>query len=217
MNCLVIAATPFEIAPLLDRYRNKPRSFKSDTDILITGVGLTACTYSLQKQINIKRPDIIIQAGVAGCFDSNARLTDVVAISKDCIADQGVTEQNTPRTVFDLGLAAADAFPYKKGWLVNPHRRLLKQTGLQTAAAVSVNQVTTAPEVINAYRSIFRPFSESMEGAALHYVALMEKIPFVQLRSVSNYMGERDKKKWKIKEAIASLNKELVQLLSTLQ
>ncbi len=48
-----------------------------------------------------------------------------------------------------------------------------------------------------------------MEGAALHYVCLQEQIPFVQIRSVSNYVGERDKTKWKMKEAIENLNTEL--------
>ena len=54
---------------------------------------------------------------------------------------------------------------------------------------------------------------ESMEWAALHYVGLMEKIPFLQIRSLSNFAGERDKGKWKIKEAIASLNLELENIL----
>jgi futalosine hydrolase len=57
---------------------------------------------------------------------------------------------------------------------------------------------------------------ESMEGAALHYVCLSEKIPFLQLRGVSNYAGERNKSKWKLKEAIGNLNKELIRLLEDL-
>ena len=52
-----------------------------------------------------------------------------------------------------------------------------------------------------------------MEGAALHYVCLSEKIPFLQLRSVSNYVGERDKNKWAVREAIANLNIELQKIL----
>ena len=34
-----------------------------------------------------------------------------------------------------------------------------------------------------------------MEGAALHYACIMEHIPFIQLRAVSNFVGERDKNK----------------------
>ncbi len=41
----------------------------------------------------------------------------------------------------------------------------------------------------------------------------MEKIPFLQIRSVSNYIGERNKKKWNMKESIINLNNELTSLL----
>ena len=54
---------------------------------------------------------------------------------------------------------------------------------------------------------------ESMEGAALHYVCLLQKVPFLQLRSISNKVGVRDKTKWKIKTAIDNLTMELNALL----
>jgi futalosine hydrolase len=50
----------------------------------------------------------------------------------------------------------------------------------------------------------------------LHYVCLMEHVSFLQLRSVSNYVGERNKKKWKLPLAIENLNKELIRLLESL-
>jgi futalosine hydrolase len=31
-----------------------------------------------------------------------------------------------------------------------------------------------------------------MEGAALHFVCLQEDISFIQLRAISNFVGERD-------------------------
>jgi futalosine hydrolase len=55
---------------------------------------------------------------------------------------------------------------------------------------------------------------ETMEGAALHYVALQLNIPFLQVRSLSNFAGERDKKRWRMEEAIENLNKELERLLN---
>jgi len=55
-----------------------------------------------------------------------------------------------------------------------------------------------------------------MEGAALHYIALQEKIPFIQLRSTSNYIAERNKKNWDMPNAIESLNQSLLKLLQTL-
>jgi futalosine hydrolase len=55
-----------------------------------------------------------------------------------------------------------------------------------------------------------------MEGAAVHYVCVREKIPFVQIRSISNYIGDRNKKNWKIKEAVGTLNTELIRLVESL-
>jgi futalosine hydrolase len=81
---------------------------------------------------------------------------------------------------------------------------------------VSINEITTLPSRIEHYKSSLGATVESMEGAALHYVGLMENIPFLQVRSLSNFVGERDKSKWHIKEAIENLNKELIQIISKL-
>jgi futalosine hydrolase len=213
MNILLAAATAKEIAPFFDYNRNTKRN--QDIDILITGIGLTATTYHLLKQINLKRPGIIVQAGVAGCFDKKIALGTVVAVKKETIADQSVIELKELKTMFDLGLVPHDQFPFKKGWLENDSD-LLKKIKLKKVNAISVNEITTASEKVKFYNSSFKPVIESMEGAALHYTCLMEKIPFIQLRSVSNYIAERNKKKWDMKASIINLNKELIKLLDIL-
>lgn len=60
------------------------------------------------------------------------------------------------------------------------------------------------------------PVVESMEGAAFHYVCLQQQIPFIQLRSISNEIGERDKSKWEMKKAITQLNEKLIDLLNSI-
>ena len=65
-------------------------------------------------------------------------------------------------------------------------------------------------------RKKYHPLLESMEGAAFHYVCLMKNIPFIQLRSASNYVGERDKSKWKMNEAIVNVNKVVYDLINKL-
>ena len=41
-------------------------------------------------------------------------------------------------------------------------------------------------------------------------------IPFLQIRAVSNYIGERDKEKWKMKEAINNLNQTILKYVDKL-
>jgi len=214
MNILLAAATAKEITLFFEYYRNTKR--KQDIDILITGIGLTAATYHLLKQISIKRPGLVVQAGVAGCFDKKIALGTVVAIKKEAIADQSVIELKELKTMFDLGLVPQDQFPFQKGWL-NNDSDLLKKVKLKKVNAISVNEITTAPKKVKFYTGSFNPVIESMEGAALHYTCLMEKIPFIQLRSVSNYIAERNKKKWDMKTSIINLNTELIKLVEALE
>ncbi|HET9056210.1 MAG TPA: futalosine hydrolase [Chitinophagaceae bacterium] len=218
MNCLLVAATIMEITPFLEHYKKAEKSSQIgiNPDVLISGIGLTASAYSLTNQIAIKKPDLVIQAGIAGCFDKKIPLGKVVAIKQETIADQSVVELNSLKSTLKLKLVPRNQFPYKKGWLINPDRNLLKKTNLRVVKGVSVNEITTDRRKILFYKKEFNPVTESMEGAALHYVCLREKIPFLQIRSISNYIGERNKKKWDMKASINNLNQELIRLLKNL-
>ena len=155
---------------------------------------------------------MVVQAGVAGCFDANIALGSVVIVKKEAIADESVIEVEKLRTLFDLELVPRDQFPFKNGWLVNDHH-LVRMSKLKKVTAISVNEITTSKQRSKFYLDTFRPVIESMEGAALHYTCLMEKIPFVQLRSISNYIGERNKDKWDLKKSIVNLSNELINLV----
>jgi futalosine hydrolase len=214
MNCLIASATTKEIDPFLRHLQNTDTH--TGIDVLITGIGLTATAYHLTKQLHLKKYDLVVQAGVAGCFSKKLSLGSVVVIKKDTIADQSVIELKELKTLFDLQLVPNNQYPYNKTWLVNPYNDLLKKTKLQPVKAISVNEITTSKQKIKFYENAFNAVAESMEGAALHYTCLMENIAFIQLRAMSNYIGERNKKNWNMKESIVNLNKELIQLIENL-
>ena len=210
-NILVVAATAKEINPFIELTRTGDIN---NADILISGIGLTASTYHLARQFALKKYDLVIQAGVAGCFDLRIPLGAVVAVKQDTIADQSVVELQKLKTLFDLKLVPQDQYPYKKGWLLNTNKEVLKKTKLKIVKGISVNQISTSKQMIKFYHDLFDPVTESMEGAALHYVCLMENVPFVQIRSISNYIGERNKKKWDMMDSIANLNDTLIKTIN---
>src|SRR6185503_5816671 len=209
-NILVASATARETGPFIESTR--AGNF-TNIDILITGIGLAASTWHLTKQLALKKYDLVIQPGVAGCFDINIDLGQVVAIKQDTIADQSVVELEKLKTLFDLKLVPQDQYPYKKGWLINPNKEILKKIKLEIVKGISVNQISTSKQMIKFYRDVFDPVKESMEGAVLYYVCLMENIPFLQIRSVSNYIGERNKKKWNMNDSITNLNDALTRII----
>lgn len=211
MSCLLTAPTVKEIAPFIDHLRSSTMNLS--VEVLITGVGSISTVYKLVKQLSIRRPTLMIQAGIAGCFETKLTLGSVVAIKQDLVADLGVIENRQLRSIFDLGLESGNRLPFHKGWLKNPHSSLLKNCRLPLITGVTVNQLTTKKEMNRLIVEKYKAVCESMEGAAFHYVGLMEKIPFLQIRSISNYAGERNKKNWKLKEAITNLNQSLIHLL----
>jgi futalosine hydrolase len=216
MQILLIAATRFEIESTIDYFTGmNNRSGSHEIAFLVTGIGLMSTTYSLLNQIHHFRPDCIIQAGIAGSFatEEPGRL---MAIEEDTPADMGVNEEGHFKSIFDLKLADPNAFPFTKGFLRNPFDRLLKLPGLQKARAISVNEITTSKNRQEEYNQKFQPACESMEGAAFHYVCLLEEMPFLQIRAISNRIGERDKTKWNIKQALFCLNEKLISLITDL-
>jgi len=204
MQILVVSATELEIAPFL--------AGQTGIDHLITGVGGHACLYYLQTHLQKKNYELAIQAGIAGSFSDELSLGETVLVEKDVFADLGVFEHGELKTLFDMGLANKNEWPYQEGWLLNDHP-LLSDYKLKKVAAASVNSLSDDRSLTALYKNKFNAAVESMEGAAFHYTCLQQKIPFLQLRSISNRVGDRDKNNWKMMEAIKHLNDELKALI----
>ncbi len=208
MDILVVAATEMEIAPFLSQH--------SGVDHLITGVGVPAAMYHIQKKIQQNKYGLVLQAGIAGSFTDALALGETVLVSHDCFADLGIWENNNLVSLFEAGFVNENETPYTKGWLIN-NNTIINEFSLPKHAAITVNMVTDVKETINAYQQKYSAAIETMEGAALHYVCLMKNIPFLQLRSVSNRVGERDKSKWDIKAAVHNLNNHLIEIVQVLK
>lgn len=218
MNCLVVSATVLEIKPFIQHCRTTAKLDYIDLqlDFLITGVGSLNTSYAIMKHLQVKKPDIIIMAGIAGALDKSLELGSVVTVKQESLADLGVQEKDGYKDVFDLKLLPANDFPFKQKRLSNPFSVLMERTKLPLVGSVTVNQITTAKKTAALYQSKYKAKIENMEGAALHLVGVKENIPFVQIRSISNYVGERNKQKWKLKEAVKNLNAELIRLVEGL-
>jgi futalosine hydrolase len=207
MEILLIAATEEEIQPFTNN--------NSEIDVLISGAGVPSTLYHLQKRMHQIDYDFIIQAGIAGTFNNDIQLGQTVLVKQDSFGDLGMEEKEIFTSIFETGLADKNEFPFKNGWLVNENE-ILNTSSLSSVKAITVNKVSDSLLQKQQLIKQFNTDIESMEGAALHYVCLQENIPFLQIRAVSNYVGERDKAKWKMKEAIHNLNTELFKLINEL-
>lgn len=207
MQILLIAATEQEVQPFI--------ATNPSIDILISGAGVPSTMYHLQKRMHQIDYDLIIQAGIAGAYSGNIKPGQTVLVKQDTFADLGMEEKENFTPLFESGLADKNEFPFTNGWLMNNHK-IFKRSHLTVVTAITVNKVSDSELQKKQFVKQFNADIESMEGAALHFVCLQENIPFIQLRSISNYAGERDKTKWMMKEAIDSLNTELSKLINQL-
>jgi futalosine hydrolase len=215
MHLLLVSATDFEIsetARWLNTSTFPHNALKAE--LLIGGIGQLQTSYALQKQIQTERPKLVIQAGIGGAV-SKEDIGKVYAIGSEKLGDLGLMEKAGFTDIFDMGLEKPDIFPFHDGKLMNPYRLLLNWTGLPLMDGITVNEIKSVD--FPGFQRNNLPVVESMEGAALHYVCLMEKIPFLQVRAVSNVIGDRDKSRWKLKDAVEKLNESLVYLIQKLE
>lgn len=213
MYILLVAATRQEIQPTIQFLHEQNYTCNDhEIDILVTGLGSISTSYLLTYNIDNMRPDYIVQAGICGSFSEDYPPGDLVLVSEETTGDLGVEENGNFLDVFDMGFQDNTTGPYTGKWLINPNCDEWNEYDLPFVKGITINEITTQPQRIEQLKKKYQPDIETMEGAAFHYCALMERIPFMQVRAVSNYVGERDKSKWKLQEALEVLNTGLIEI-----
>jgi futalosine hydrolase len=213
MKVLITAATSMELASLQEQLTDNS---KLSIQYSVTGVGAISTVYHLMELLKKEKFELIIQVGIAGSFDHGLSLGTAVNIEKEVLAEMGVQENNEYKDIFRLNLADLNERPFTDGALFNTNQHLLSKTGLINTTGVTNNTISTDEMIIDRYKKKYMASIESMEGAAFHYVGIMQSIPFIQIRGISNYVGERNKQQWKIKEALHAANEACQHLLDQL-
>jgi futalosine hydrolase len=216
MKILIASATAFEL-PLIPAYlENSGGNARHKMSQLVTGIGTAATTYNLTATVVNNKPDLVIQAGIGGTYDPAFPPGELVVVDSEIFADLGATENGSLRDLFDLQLVDPDEAPFISGRLVNNSVFPGEFPALKKVPGATVNAISSTPQKAEEIYRKYKVVVESMEGAALHYVCLRQFIPFLQIRAISNFAGERDKSKWKMKESIRLLNAKLIEILSSL-
>lgn len=224
MNILIVAATQYEIKPLIDNFGNKeqilPGFIKVNTPdkniyILIAGVGIAATAYHLTRILCSFKVDMAVNAGICGSFNDDIKMGEVIQVYSDKFGDFGVENDNEFIFAEDAQLFNKDDFPFKEGELYFSYQNDYVYN-LRKAKGFTVNRVHGNAQSIQNVKSSYNADVESMEGAAFFYVCLNEKVPCMQIRAVSNKVAVRDKAAWNIPLAIKNLNNYLIDLLNNL-
>jgi futalosine hydrolase len=187
--------------------------------VLIAGVGSIATAWTMQKWISVnEKPDLAINSGIAGSYNHDISIGEVVMPVTDCFADAGIEDGNNFLTLSEAGLINASEFPFKEGLLLSdPIYANSMKNILRPVRAITVNMATGSDSTRDRLVKKFNPDIETMEGATFFYICIRENISFMALRSISNIVEPRDKSKWDIRLALNNLSEKLDEVLLTLK
>jgi futalosine hydrolase len=220
----IVAATKAEadIIGTIRNFQRRPDGYLYcgiDISVLITGVGSVPTSWEMQKWIaQNEKPGLAINIGIAGSYDRNIPVGEVVLPVSDCFADTGIEDGNRFRTLFEEGLAGASDFPFVNGVIGADKKYCSMLEGIvRPVKAITVNTATGSDSTRDRLIEKFDPDIETMEGATFFYICSMEAIPFIALRSVSNMVERRDRSSWDIQLALNNLAIKLEEVIFTLK
>ncbi|RYZ51538.1 MAG: futalosine hydrolase [Sphingobacteriales bacterium] len=221
MDILLTAATMAEIQPLTDTMaaqwsREEGSLYRLGSlrvRVLITGVGMVNTAYRLTRELANKKYDLAIQAGVAGAFDRSLILGTVVRVAADQFGDLGAEDKYNFLDLYELGLSDPNQPPFRDGLLLQGTDPTTYFHQFPAVTGITVNMVSGSSFTATRRLMKYRAGIETMEGAAFHQVCLEEKQDCIQVRSISNYVEERNREGWNLKDAIVNLNDCLLDYL----
>lgn len=194
----ILTATELEQRPL--RALLEPLSSPFRLVWHVGGMGAGATAESVIRLVHDRRPAWLVQAGIAGNLSEAVEVTESILVASDYQADLGAWRPETERfEPFTVAESAVIRCPYTPPL----------ETAFRTVAARSVN-CACSPLIPRGEAMV-----ETMEGAAFFNACQNEGVPFLQLRTISNRVGEpRDQ--WRIPEALDQLSQDLHRLVTLL-
>jgi futalosine hydrolase len=201
MNILVMTAVAVERDAVL-RGLHDSASF----NVAIAGVGAAAAAARTATLLAAAKYDLVISAGIAGGFVGRAEVGSIVIANQTIAADLGAQTPDGFRSLDQLGFGSAQV-PIDVG-LANRLAEVLRDAGrsVQTGTVLTVSTVTgTAETAAELVLRVPGATAEAMEGYGVGIAAFNGGIPFLEIRTISNLVGPRDRSAWRIEEALQAL------------
>ena len=225
-DLLILCATPQEISPFSGQY---PAVGQSVTQtgiklfdghighvsyrLTVTGAGVFNTAHALTAVLEKICPQLILQTGIAGAFPgSGLDVGDVAVADQEQYIHTGVCDGTMEKIPLPFDLIKDSPETRQGGYQLDAdlarvfYEHLCSslkggKTHVAKGGFITVSSITAGKSMADRIYKVYSPLMEAMEGAAAAHISRLYKIPFVQARSASNEVGERDKSKWDIKTA----------------
>jgi futalosine hydrolase len=203
MEIILGAATALELHFL--KKLLKKDSFNHKIHFVIHGIGGGIASHYITAAFLNHPNALFIQVGLAGSLNNSLALGETVLVQQEIFGDIGVIEQNKWKDLNALGLLGLQPKPFAKYLTIeNKNIKYWKTYFSDTALVngVTVNQITSAINSAPYYSKKMSATIETMEGASLHSCGNALQKKYLQIRGISNFVGDRNKKNWVIQPTI---------------
>ena len=202
---LVCVATPMEGNLLMSALGGK------GAGLVPTGIGPVNAAHAVTLRLARGGIDAVISCGIGGAYPgSDLEIGDVVCAESECYGDLGAAAPDGFQDMQQLGFPVIagdpplfntlplDLFPCE-------HRARFVTLSTCTGTDAAAREIAgrTGGSV------------ESMEGAAIVHVARLHGVRVGEIRGVSNAVGDRDRARWRVKEAAEAAQRALLRWIGS--
>lgn len=213
MKCFIREELPLSI---LGQQGRVQRFRKKNIAFLLCGVGPLNAAINLERYLSVnKNIHLVVNVGIAGSYDlKSLPLGSVCVAGKEIWPEYGVRTSDfraDPELLgFPLdkrgGTQVWNSLPLKANTVAQGFGLNIDPTW-STGVSITLAGVSAGPEQAGALKEYFKADMENMEGFALAYCCYLRSVSFVEIRSISNLAGSRDKQEWDFPSAFHALGR----------
>lgn len=178
-------------------------------DVYTVGVGPAAAAAGTARLLALAeaagiRYDGVVNAGIAGGLAGRAAVGEIVVATASVSAELGVRTEDgfTPLGKLGFGSAVAECALRLAAGVTGARGEVLTLATITGSARRAEELAESHPEAL----------AEAMEGFGVATAASRVRLPFIEIRAVSNAVGDRDTSGWDWQGAFDALTKAMGEL-----
>ena len=175
-------------------------------DVELAGVGPASAAARTARVLAGNEYGLVISAGIGGGFTDRAAIGSIVIADQLIAADLGAETPDGFLSVDELGFGSSRLEPDLP--LVRRLEEAMASAGLavRSGAVLTVTTGTGSAQTAAALRQRYEDAAaEAMEGFGVAEAARLFGLPCLEIRTISNAIGPRDRSAWRMKEAFEAL------------
>jgi futalosine hydrolase len=180
--------------------------------VAAVGVGPVDAAIGTLQALSAQPYALTINAGIGGGFAGRAAVGEAVLVTEEHYLELG-REDRTDLALPD-GVQLAATCPADPSLLATLRDRC---PGLRSGAGVTSATITTSDARAAEIAARYRPLTESMEGFAVLRAAGAAGVPVLEVRGISNIVGNRATSGWDFRAGSAAAVRALETVLDIVQ